>query len=130
MSETLNTPQPTPVHEADAGPECWAMLLHDYGARLPSALVDLMRERDEMGRAKYGVPLRVWDGRDAVADALQEALDLVVYLQRALMRVPETDPREWRPYDTHDRLFILRNDALGIARSLLALAEKVPKERP
>ena len=34
--------------------------------------------RDAMGRAKYGTPLRVHNGRAPLVDALQEALDLMV----------------------------------------------------
>ena len=127
---TLNTPQPAPRHDADAGPECWPALLEQLGPYLQPELVALMRERDELGRAKYGVALRVWDGRDAVADALQEALDLAVYLQRALLRVPEPDPRQWAPYHLHDRLRLLRADAVRLAQGLLALSGQVPLERP
>jgi hypothetical protein len=43
-----------------------------------------MRERDQSGRAKYGTPLQAGNGRDALVDAYQEALDLVVYLRQAI----------------------------------------------
>ena len=33
--------------------------------------------------AKYGCGLRAFNGRNALIDALQEALDLVVYLEQA-----------------------------------------------
>lgn len=37
-----------------------------------------------MGRARYGTPLQPFNGRDQLADAYAEALDLVVYLRAAL----------------------------------------------
>jgi len=43
-----------------------------------------MRARDDFGRAKYGTPLQPGNGRNAVVDAYQEALDLAVYLRQAL----------------------------------------------
>lgn len=41
-------------------------------------------ERDRMGTKKYGQRLTPGDGRDSLVDAYQEALDLVVYLRKAL----------------------------------------------
>lgn len=43
-----------------------------------------MKSRDEMGRWKYGVRLRAGNGRDALRDAYEEALDMAVYLRQAI----------------------------------------------
>ncbi len=43
-----------------------------------------MQARDAMGARRYGTPLRTDNGRDALVDAYQQALDLVVYLRQAL----------------------------------------------
>lgn len=43
-----------------------------------------MRARDAMGRKKYGTPLQANNGRDALRDAYEEALDLCVYLRQAI----------------------------------------------
>jgi len=43
-----------------------------------------MRDRDLVGRARYGTPLQAHNGRDALTDAYQEALDLCVYLRQAI----------------------------------------------
>lgn len=43
-----------------------------------------MQERDRIGTGKYGTPLQAHNGRDALVDAYQEALDLVVYLRQAI----------------------------------------------
>lgn len=79
----LNTPQPAPV-TTDAGPEVWPALLAEVS--MPPELRALCEARDLMGRSKYGTPLRVHNGREPLVDALQEALDLAVYLHQATMR--------------------------------------------
>lgn len=43
-----------------------------------------MRARDRVGLQRYGTPLQANNGRDALIDAYQEALDLVVYLRQAI----------------------------------------------
>lgn len=43
-----------------------------------------MRERDRVGRERYGTPLTTHNGRDHLVDAYQEALDGVVYLRAHL----------------------------------------------
>jgi hypothetical protein len=78
--------------------------VHDQPPPIPNAtrpvwelVIEDMRERDNVGRARYGTPLQVNNGRDALVDAYQEALDLVVYLkqsieERAAHRRLEKDP--------------------------------------
>jgi len=51
---------------------------------LNSVLEDI-KARAEMGRDKYGTYLRTYNGRDALWDSYQEAIDLVMYLRQALM---------------------------------------------
>jgi hypothetical protein len=46
--------------------------------------VDL-RYRKQEGIKKYGVPLQAGNGRDALQDAYEEALDMCQYLKQALM---------------------------------------------
>lgn len=88
-------PQPPPV--ANDKPAVWDLVLADTmtweacdrAVGLPSDahVWDLvrtdMRHRDAQGRERYGVPLQPHNGRDALADAYQEALDKVVYLRQA-----------------------------------------------
>lgn len=45
--------------------------------------VDL-EEREQVGIARYGTPLQPHNGRDALVDAYQEALDLACYLRQAI----------------------------------------------
>jgi hypothetical protein len=43
-----------------------------------------LRARSEVGTRKYGTILRANNGRDALMDAYQEALDLCMYLRQAI----------------------------------------------
>lgn len=47
-------------------------------------VIDDMVAHDNSGLMKYGMRLQVNNGRDALVDAYQEALDLVVYLRQAI----------------------------------------------
>ena len=65
-----NTPEPAP--KKTNGPAIWDLVRIDID------------ERDRDGARKYGQRLKAGDGRDALIDAYQEALDLVVYLRKAI----------------------------------------------
>lgn len=67
---TGSAQQPAPV--ATKHPASWDLVLAD------------MTERDKFGKSKYGTSLQPGNGRDALADAYQEALDLAVYLRTAI----------------------------------------------
>jgi len=67
---SFNTPQPAPARST--APAAWDLVLADIS------------ERDAIGTRKYGQRLTPYDGRDSLIDAYQEALDLVVYLRKAL----------------------------------------------
>lgn len=62
--------QPAPA--VTKNPRSWDLVLAD------------MAERDQFGKSKYGTSLQPGNGRDALADAYQEALDLAVYLRTAM----------------------------------------------
>lgn len=51
-------------------------------------IVDLvikdMAQRKELGTLRYGTPLQAHNGRDALIDAYQEALDLCIYLRQVI----------------------------------------------
>ena len=44
-----------------------------------------LRDRLRVGVTTYGVPLRANNGRDALWDAYEEALDLACYLKQAMV---------------------------------------------
>lgn len=100
MSDNLNQEQAPPTQ--GTGPDCWELVLAD------------MAERRQVGIEKYGKPLRPDNGRDALVDAYQEALDLCVYLRAAIeqrkaleaelqrLREEAEDQRlEWQFRDTY-----------------------------
>lgn len=53
------------------------------------AVIADLQFRREQGIAKYGMELRTNNGRDALVDAYQEAVDLAVYLKQALIEREE-----------------------------------------
>ncbi len=55
------------------------------GRRVVDAVMEDMQFRRQHGITKYGTELLTHNGRDALVDAYQEALDLVVYLKQELM---------------------------------------------
>lgn len=53
------------------------------------AVIEDMHQRAELGRSRYGTYLRTENGRDALRDAYEEALDLCMYLKQAMMERDE-----------------------------------------
>jgi hypothetical protein len=43
-----------------------------------------MHERNRVGTERFGTPLQAFNGRDALQDAYEEALDLAAYLRQAI----------------------------------------------
>jgi len=71
-------PQPAPL--ASDG-DVWAEIIAELDATDP--LRALAVERRAQGIERYGTPLQRDNGRDHLVDALQEAMDLWVYLRAA-----------------------------------------------
>jgi len=70
MTDQANQPDPIPTDERPV----WEMVIDD------------MKARDHVGRERYGTPLTANNGRDALRDAYEEALDLAVYLRQEIER--------------------------------------------
>lgn len=72
LAETvvLHTDQPMPVR--NDGVSIQAMVRRD------------LEQREKVGIQRYGTPLQAFNGRDALRDAYEEALDLSCYLRQAL----------------------------------------------
>jgi hypothetical protein len=66
----MNSEQTAPIPNENR--PVWELVIEDMWAR------------DHTGRRKYGTPLQAGNGRDALIDAYQEALDLCVYLRQAI----------------------------------------------
>ena len=69
-SKGVNSPEPPP--QKTEGRPIWELVIAD------------MQERDKHGEAKYGTRLQAFNGRSALTDAYQEALDLCVYLRQKI----------------------------------------------
>ena len=73
-------------------------------------LIDMIQRRKDFGKEKYGTELQAGNGRDALADMLDEVIDLAVYTvkeieERKLAPEPEVKPEpvlrwEGDPYRT------------------------------
>lgn len=59
-------------HPKSDGRDLWPLVIED------------MKDRDRLGKAKYGIGLRPHNGRNALIDAYQEVLDLSVYLRQEI----------------------------------------------
>lgn len=82
--------QPAPV--ATSRRSAWDLVIEHVQQRRPmvpfESVVDRvvtdMRDRDAVGRQRYGVPLTSGNGRNHLIDAYQEALDLAAYMAAEL----------------------------------------------
>jgi len=104
----LLTPQPAPQLTDQSRP----VLDDDFLVDLPPPVAEALRARRQFGLDKYGTLLHSHNGRDPMADALQEALDLTVYLRQAVMERPSCKSRRR-----------LLGDAVLLADRLLWLVE-------
>lgn len=52
-------------------------------------VIEDIQERKLLGISRYGGPLRVNNGRNALQDAYEEAMDLAIYLKQALEEAEE-----------------------------------------
>lgn len=68
----MTAPAEQPMPTASARPSVQGMVIDDLGVRL------------QVGVQRYGTPLQAFNGRDALRDAYEEALDLACYLRQAI----------------------------------------------
>lgn len=59
---------------------------------LPLVMDDLLA-RGLAGVETYGTPLQTFNGRNALVDAYEEALDLAMYLKQAILEQQTPDPK-------------------------------------
>lgn len=72
--------------------QAWARSDSLIGSPEEKAIVGVILELEErraFGLKKYGTLLQANNGRDSVRDALDEALDLIVYVRQILEEIPE-----------------------------------------
>jgi hypothetical protein len=113
MTPPSAIPQPPPI---DGGQTVLPLVLERLSKNLDFdiALRRDLEARAEMGRAKYGTYLQTNNGRDALIDLQQEALDVVMYAAQWLF---EVDEHEGDPQEYGMRRFVL-NQTLDYARMI------------
>ena len=72
MTKSLNAPEPDPIATDEVA--IWDLVIED------------MKERDADGRRRYGTPLQLSNGRDALVDTYQELLDAAVFIRQEIER--------------------------------------------
>ncbi len=72
-------------------------VVNEHGFVQDQVIADI-EKRKALGIRKYGTALQPHNGRDALQDAYEEALDLAIYLRQALMerQVPMTAEQSLR----------------------------------
>ena len=88
-------PQPAPAR-SDRSESVTDWLLDRIDGSQPGSgpLMQLLIRRRAQGIERYGQELLTHDGRDPNVDALQEAVDLLIYLAKAEMEHPTGWPEE------------------------------------
>lgn len=90
----------------------WPLLMEEVRTGNSSFAVEYvipdMEKRHQKGLESYGVALQPHNGRDALLDAYEEALDMAVYLKQACVENP------------HRGYFMFYREALNLAISLRA----------
>ena len=116
------------AEKASSGSEVWPLVIARMG---PSDVAADMLERDRLGRQRYGVPLRVWNGRDAARDAYEEALDLVVYLAQCKERMPYGAEASWGARRAQvEALFVSARDIAISLHNLRGVVPTKPEVKP
>jgi hypothetical protein len=70
--------------------DIWPLVVDDikslehYQSKMLSLVINDMESRVEVGQNKYGVVLQSHNGRYAIMDAYQEAIDLAMYLRQSI----------------------------------------------
>ena len=93
---------------------------HGYTLRL---LAEDIRARREVGIQRYGTELQPHNGRDALRDAYEEALDLWVYLRQLVVECGTAAGTE-SMQETLDRALTDTIRTAGTLRTLLREAER------
>ena len=82
------------------GPAIINLVLDDIAGWNDSLKADFIR-RSALGEFRYGYPLQAFNGRDALTDAYQEVLDLVLYMRQYIEESLDDDLLY--KYDLYDR---------------------------
>lgn len=96
---------------------------------VPEVIADL-RARSEMGRAKYGTTLRAMNGRSALTDAYQEALDMACYMKQRLIEEDDVPALKARIEELEALLQKAMDCDSGHPRGPLAVIDVIADQDP
>lgn len=84
MRQRLGDQQPPVPNDRPHIHDLVAEDLIGLGTSSAERMATALLQRKQVGIARYGTPLQAGNGRDAVRDAIEEVLDLPVYLRQAI----------------------------------------------
>lgn len=97
MSGLRQRPEDQPLPIESTGPVIHDLVASDAAGILPPDAAELiaheLEARKALGISRYGRPLRAHNGRNALQDAWEEALDLAVYLRQMMTEATDDDDR-------------------------------------
>lgn len=110
-----------PLPRATDGPHMHDLVAEDLrelfaGVPGACAVAAALAGRKRLGVERYGQPLQAFNGRDALRDAYEEALDLLVYLRQVQVE--------------GGRVLGVYRDAVRVACQLARLAETDGRDGP
>ncbi len=114
-TKDVATHQPAPTGEGAVVLDAVIANLQGWDDRDGVLLIPDLKARAEEGLKKYGIYLRTNNGRDALMDAYQEALDLVMYTGQFYLEVLESEGGASR------RFWFARTAFMSAVRSSLHL---------
>jgi len=91
-SATAGSPEVSGGQQANVDADIFDLVKKDLSTELLILLGGEFDKRNRLGWAVHGKPLIAHDGRNSLRDALDEMLDLTVYLRKAMV---EQDKRDW-----------------------------------
>lgn len=107
--------QDQPPPQKNNGVPIWDLVISDAtpgdaASPLIALMLADMRERDRVGRERYGAPLQANNGRDYLTDAYQENLDMCAYLRQGIeedkVKYGVTNRNAAETYDAAMRLLL------------------------
>ncbi len=92
IKEESLEPNPIPNNNRpiwDIAIEKYKLMAHPSG--LKNKIVGMMKERDIVGRNRYGTPLQAFNGRNCLNDAIEEVEDAIAYTVQAIEEGSDLD---------------------------------------
>lgn len=80
--------------------DMWDRIIKRYSSETNKPLMNLFKERREVGIKRYGVTLQAYNGRNSIEDLISELLDALAYTEQVAIEYPDL---------TFDMIFIQKN---------------------